>query len=87
MFPVSWRSVLVGVALGFLVLTPASMLGGAWLLGIVDPLAVVVFALPPVIGLLLLFSRRSRWLGAGLLVGCGLWWAVAVPILAALLGG
>jgi hypothetical protein len=85
--PSRWRPLLAGTAIGFLVLSPASMLGGAWLLGIVDPLAVVVFALPPVIGVLLLVPHRWRWAGVGVLVGCLLWWLVAVPILAAWFGG
>jgi hypothetical protein len=82
-----WRPLLIGLALGAVVLSPASMLGGAWLLGLVDPLAVVVFALPPVIGVLLLLPHRTRWFGVGVLLGCLLWWAVAVPILAAWFGG
>jgi hypothetical protein len=61
--PSRWRPLLAGTAIGFLVLSPASMLGGAWLLGIVDPL------------------------GVGVLVGCLLWWLVAVPLLAAWFGG
>jgi hypothetical protein len=84
---VDGRALLLGLVASLVVLSPASMLGGAWLLGIVDPLAVVVFALPPVIGVVLLVPRRTRWAGVGVLLGGVLWWAVAVPALAALLGG
>jgi hypothetical protein len=84
---VDGRALLLGLVVSLVVLSPASMLGGAWLLGIVDPLAVVVFALPPVIGVVLLVPRRTRWVGVGVLLGCVLWWAVVVPLLAALLGG
>jgi hypothetical protein len=81
------RAVLVGLLVSLVVLSPASMLGGAWLLGIVDPLAVVVLALPPLAGVALLGPARTRWSGAGVLVGCVLWWGGVVPVLAAWLGG
>jgi len=84
---VAWTPLLVALAVSLLVLSPASMLGGAWLLGIVDPLAVVVFALPPLIGAVLLLLRRWRWSGVGVLAGCAVWWSAVVPALAALLGG
>ncbi len=83
---VPWGRVIAGVLLGLLVLTPASMLAGAYFDKPVE-LAAVLFATAPVIGLTLALIRPTRALGIGVLVGVVLWWVVMVPVLSAWLGG
>ena len=81
-----WRPVLAGVLLGALVLAPASMLAGAYFDKPVA-LSVVLFALAPLVGLVLTALERTRLLGLGVLLGVALFWLAVVPLLSAWLGG
>jgi len=82
---VVWPLFAAGVLLGMLLTPAGTMLGVVHDRSVV--LRVVGFGGPPLVGLVLFVRRRTRSVGAGVLLAFAVFWVAVIPLAAALFGG